>query len=235
MPSIELRCRSGRLPEQVLVELQAALTPNESDMSLAGQLVRSEIRLDCERGVDVHGVPFHPYSTDHPYYYNAGTCGGKYDKETKGASKRMNTRLTKAGVTTGGVSSTGRTVKFASYAAFKAAFGRPNVDLMGVQAPHMLDAIVVVVNGHTMGGAVGDDETFSEERDNGMATSPATQVQIGIYDTEAAERASGHNNGTKTLPQRQFFGISDGARVQVRDMLQRRLIQRARRALRGGA
>jgi hypothetical protein len=192
--------------------------------------------MKTSQGIGADGTPFQPYSTKHPYYYNPGTRGGKFwdktHKEQQGAAKRMEKKLTGAGAKAS-VSSTGRTVKFASYAAFKAAFGRPGVDLMGVQAPHMLDAIVVSVNGrrsNQIDAKLWNDETFSAVQDD---ESPASAALIGIYDEEAAKRASGHQYGNRTLPIRRFFGISEDARAKVRDTLHRRLLMRARRALRG--
>ena len=74
-------------------------------------------------------------------------------------------------------------VKFDSYAAFKASLGRGGiVDLLGVSAPHMLQSIVTKTTGSMSG-------------------------EIGIYGPEA-DRAEGHNLGTRHLPKREFFGVS---------------------------
>lgn len=230
MATIELRAKNGTAPETVLVTLMAALQPNESDMALAGQIIRSDIREKTAEGIDVGGVPFQAYVTGHPYYYNPDTRGGKF---TEGMAKKRSRpkwlqQFTDA-VYEGQVkgvreSSTERTIRFESYGAFKAMFrGSAVVDLMGIQAPHMLDAIVVTVNG----------QDFTKESSTSNSGGPAGSVTIAIYDTEAAKRASGHNNGTKTLPRRHFFGISNDARQRVANSLERRLLARARRALKG--
>jgi hypothetical protein len=229
MASIELRTASGRKPEQVFLDLKTSLMPNESDMALAGQLVRSAIRKNTAAGIDVDGSPFPAYATGHPYYYNPGTRGGKMSEST-GATARFHKKLVNKGVANKGVSRTGRTVKFENYAAFKAAFGRDGVDLQGVQAPHMLDAIVVVVNGRPVNEApvtfsVGDVQVSSE------SSQPASAVTIAIYDERAAAIGSGHQYGTRTLPRRKFFGISQDAKERVLKMLKQRLMARARKSL----
>jgi hypothetical protein len=229
MASVELRALSGRKPEQVFLDLKTSLMPNESDMALAGQLVRSQIRKDTAAGIDVDGAPFAPYATNHPYYYNPGTRGGKM-QETEKATARFHKKLEKKGVANKGVSRTGRTVKFENYAAFKSAFGRDGVDLQGIQAPHMLDAIVVAVNGRQVNDqpvsfAVGDLQVSSE------SSEPASAVTIAIYDERAAAVGSGHQYGNKTLPRRKFFGASQGARERVVKLLKKRLMARARKSL----
>lgn len=230
MSTIELRARNGSDPEKVLVAVMAALQPNESDMALAGQIIRSDIREKTAEGIDVDGVPFQAYATGHPYYYNPDTRGGKFTESM--AKKRSRPKWLQQfanAVWEGQVkgvreSSTERTIRFESYGAFKAMFrGDSVVDLMGIQAPHMLDAIVVLVNG----------QDFTKRGSMSDTGSPAGSVTIAIYDAEAAKRASGHNNGSKTLPRRHFFGISNDARQRVADSLERRLLARARRALKG--
>lgn len=80
-------------------------------------------------------------------------------------------------------------IKFASYAAFKSSLGRTAVDLLGPSAPHMLQGMVVKTTGPTSG-------------------------LIGIYGPEA-DRAEGHNLGTRRLPKREFFGASPDDEVMM--------------------
>jgi hypothetical protein len=214
--SIELRTSSGRTPEQVLLDLGDAFKTNSTDMALAGQLVRSDIRERTARGVDVSGAPFKPYSTKGPYYYNPASRGGKFKKAAdKQSAKRLAKKIG------GETSRTGLTIKFESYAAFKAAFGRSTVDLQGVAPPHMLDAIVVKVNGADVGSSVSE------------STSDADSVTVGIYDADAAARASGHQYGNRTLPERKFFGLSSDGKTLILQMLSKRIKLRARKALKG--
>ncbi len=215
---ITLRAASGRDPDEVFVDLERALTPTVSDMALAGELVKTDIRDKTASGVDVDGAPFAPYSTSHPYYYNPATAGGKFAAgslgATQGAAKRLKKKLGDAG-RGGELSSTRRTIRFDSYADFKSSFGRGNVDLFGVFPPHMLDAMVVQVDGGVVSPGSADQ-------------TPASVATVGIYDADAAARASGHNEGTSTLPKRRFFGISTEAARRVRDVIFARLIARAK-------
>lgn len=124
------------------------------------------------RGVDLNGSAFTPYSQRGPYYYypNRGATPGARRASAGRLGKKIGAGVrTRVGL------------KFASYAAFKAALGRGTVDLFGPRAPHMLQAIVVKSSGLLGGGT------------------------IGIYGPEA-DRATGHNTGFGHLPKREFFG-----------------------------
>jgi hypothetical protein len=92
----------------------------------------------------------------------------------------------------------GDTIKFSSYAAFKQALGRSGVDLTGPRAPHMLQAIEVRAGGSRAG--INDQ--------SGGSDAPCSEFAIGIYSSEKAAIASGHNNGTQHLPKRKFLGTS---------------------------
>ncbi len=216
MPSIEFTTNSGKDPSRSFELAADAMKVTVGDLALAGQLIRSDIRESTAKGYDVYGSQFAPYSTKGPDYYSPSRAGGKFarvdDKKAKSAAARLVRKLDQ-----GSLSSTGRTIKFASYAAFKAAFGRTNVDLQGVVAPHMLDAIVVSVDGHPM-------------RDSGGSQKATTAtVTVGIYGEEA-KRASGHNFGTRTLPRRKFFAISDRVYKRIGEVLLDRIGTRVRRA-----
>jgi hypothetical protein len=90
---------------------------------------------------------------------------------------------------------TGYSLKFDSYADLKRALRRAGrVDLTGIRAPHMLQAIVAKV------------------QEQGRGQFDAT---LGIYGEEAA-RAEGHNEGNPRtkLPQRRFF---DSSRQDIED------------------
>lgn len=210
---IELNTASGRLVDQVLIDLETVFKTTTGDLQLAGELVRTDIRTKTAAGLDVDGSPFAPYSKNGPYYYNPSTAGGKVaggeDKAARSAAKRLLKKITAKGGS-GDLSRTGRTIKFEDYGAAHQAFGRPNVDLQGFQAPHMLDAMVVLVDGRE---ATAND------------ASPAAKVVVAIYGEEAA-RAEGHNTGAGHLPKRRFFGVSKEAVDRVRQLLRERILAR---------
>jgi hypothetical protein len=125
------------------------------------------------------------------------------------------------------VQKTGKGLKFSSYAALKAAFGRLTVDLRGLVAPHMLQAMVVRVLEFFLGS---DTNTFQPLPT--VSIEPATEFTIGVYGTEA-ERARGHQKGNPRthLPQRKFLGANDRDKtLMVNDILSR-MAARVRNAL----
>jgi hypothetical protein len=209
----------GFAPEAMAAAVKRAIQPTVGDMLTAGQIIRANIRERTAQGLDLSGAAFAPYSTKGPYYYNPGTRGGKFRSSGAAHEKRAARNMVRSLGGNGTLSRTGRSIKFDSYAAFKAAFGRAAVDLMGIQAPHMLDAIVVRVGSTELAAAAADVGAM-----DGMG--PADTVTIGIYDSDAVGRARGHNRGTRTLPQREFLGISEadarmalqaiGARIDAR-------------------
>jgi len=89
----------------------------------------------------------------------------------------------------------GDTIRFESYAAFKASLGRGGVvDLTGPRAPHMMQMIQV---------SAGDD-----------------YIRLSIEDPEKAAIGTGHNTGTaRGGKRRHFFGASeaDGA-LMIQDI-----------------
>ena len=87
-------------------------------------------------------------------------------------------------------------IRFESYADFKRSLGRTVVDLTGPSAPHMMQSIVVRVF--------------------------RNRIQVGIYDSQKALIAEGHNLGISgRLPRRQFLGISRKEEVEIkRDILE---------------
>lgn len=150
-----------------------------TDLEVAGQREKTRIIQRTLRGVDFQGRKFAPYSTNGPIYVypqHRGTV-----KARRAAAQRLYRQLGKRGT---GAQRTRLGIRFDSYAAYKASLGRSPgvVDLYGPRAPHMLQAIVVRVEGDT--------------------------IILGIYGEEAL-RASGHNEGIPgRLPQRRFFDIS---------------------------
>jgi hypothetical protein len=205
---INIKTKSGEPLESVVVSLEGILKPRKSDLLLAGQIIRAGIIDRTGRGVDADDRPFAPYDESRPYYYNPSTGGGKFTGQrfTAKAQRAAATRLLRKLENAPGAerSQNGKSIKFPSYGAFKRAFGRSNVDLRGVRAPHMLDAIVV------------------QAVDEGG--------KIGIYDPRAATIASGHTTGIRPrgMPLRKFFAFNRRDIQDVKDLVRAQMLERLR-------
>lgn len=199
--------RTGDQVMEAFSDLEKATTVTIGDLLYAGQRQRTRILQRTARGVDVNETAFHPYSLKGPIYYYPG----KNNKSRKAAVNRVSKKigisgnsktLRVAGARGQYVQKTRLGLKFSSYAALKAAFGRLNVDLRGLKAPHMLQALIVRVADFVLGNP---DQTFQPLPT--VSLEPASEMTIGIYGFEA-ERASGHQNGRGHLPQRRFLGAN---------------------------
>lgn len=224
MSGATLTTPSGGSVERFILDLQHVVSPTEGDAIYSAQRQRTRILDRTARGIDVDGTPFAPYSTNGPYYYypNGRVGNAKFGaKQNKAAADRLIKKLgnsprstvmsaPKIGSLFGidyagediGYQKTrdGQGIKFASYAAFKAALARTGVDLRGPRAPHMLQAITI---GVSFERSAADINLGLNDRAN-----PVQEVVIGIYGDEAA-RASGHNEGIPgRLPQRRFLGAN---------------------------
>jgi len=207
MPSaVAVKTSGGGDPVNLVIGWKKALKPTADDLVYAGQRQRTRILERTARGVDVDEKPFRLYSDRGPYYYNpngrlsAALRGRISEGQQKGAARRFLTKIAtreergRSGAPR--LSRTGRTIRFDSYGDFKHWLGRTTVDLRGPRAPHMLQAITVKTNGDA-------------------------ELVLGIYG-EPAERATGHNVGTRRLPQRKFFGASaEDAKRMIRDLYER--------------
>lgn len=113
---------------------------------------------------------------------------------------------------------TGVSVKYESYGDFKfRGLGRTNVDLTGPRAPHMLQALVVSVDGSQFGNR--SDVPLRGLRE------PADSVAVGIYGEEA-DRAEGHNEGAGRLPRRRFVDATDEDMDTMAEMVADRIVRR---------
>lgn len=160
------------------------LQPRPEELLAAGHRQRTRIIDRTKRGLDWKGQPFAPYSTKGPYYYYPAHHSRSERSRRKAASRIMR-KIEKSKYGKGSrLTRSGLGIRFENYAEFKRSFGRSNVDLTGIRAPHMLQSIVVRTQGST--------------------------IVIGIYDKRKADIASGHNQGIPgRLPRRHFFDISD--------------------------
>ena len=196
-PGFSFRSTRGGDPVDRIKALKKAVQITEGDILYAGQRQRTRILDRTRAGVDMDGSPFARYSTKGPYYYNpTGGQAGRSLESQVSATKRLKRKIEKGKPGGGGMrlSRTGRTMVFEDgYAGFKAWLGRIGVDLTGPRAPHMMQAIQTKVEGLKM-------------------------LILGIYGPKA-DIAQGHNEGTRHLPRRHFFGASSADLKQmVRDI-----------------
>ncbi len=241
--------RTGDQVVSLFDATEKTVQPTIGDLLYAGQRQRSRILQRTARGVDVNDTAFSPYSLNGPVYYYPGNLsntkqfiGPKTKIQAKAirarelATKRIGDKLglsnqnSRTVVRTPGarnqyVQKTGRGLKFSSYAALKAAFGRNNVDLRGLRAPHMLQAMIVRVQEFVLGNP---EQAFQPIPD--VAQEPASEVTIGIYGQEA-QRARGHQNGIRHLPKRKFIGANDRDREQMLVDISIRIQTRVRKLL----
>lgn len=212
----------GKDPVEAARELEVAVQPTAGDLLLAGQILRSRIVQRTAQGLDADGAPFAPYSTKGPFYfYPDGGAGRTHEQRAKQAAGRHKK--------TGKIGQRTRLgIKYDSYAAAKAAQGRGNVDLFGlVQHPHMLNAMVVKAGGAEIDQAGEGFFGGGSELDAFGQSTPTSQLHIGFYGEEA-ERAKGHNEGTKHLPRRHFFDASADDLKLMSDAMGQRMLARAK-------
>lgn len=222
---LRFRGKSGDSVDQVFADLEKAAQPTIGDLLFAGQRQRSRILMRTSRGIDADGGTFAPYSLKGPvYYYPGKTATGRRKSVKRIADKLGITGNRKVinvkGATTQYVQKTTLGLKFSSYAALKAAFGRLNVDLRGIVAPHMLQALIVRVMEFTLG-----DNAKAYQPLPNVATEPADQINIGIYGAEAI-RANKHQKGLGNMPRRKFIGANgEDQKLMIQDILSRMLIR----------
>ncbi len=197
--------------------------PTVGDLLYAGQRQRTRILERTAKGVDVNETSFHPYSSRGPVYYYPGKGAKNRRAAVTRTARKLGIRL-KGGPNQKGVGVTRLGIKFPNYAAMKAAFGRTVVDLRGLSAPHMLQAVLVKVAGVIVGGTDSQADFTNKQ--------PANEIILGIYGEEGA-RASGHNEGRGHLPKRKFFGASDSDKTLVLADILTRVSFRVRQALGG--
>jgi hypothetical protein len=197
-------------PESVVLKWSGGKVAAD-DASYAINRQKNRILERTARGVDVDGRPFAPYSTNGPYYYypNARVGNSSFtERQNKAAASRLKRKLERGAAKNAAgemrLTRTGKGIVFQSYAAFKRWLGRTAVDLRGPRAPHMLQALVVKISGN-----------------------PVTEARLGIYGAEA-ERASGHNYGSRRLPRRKFLGANESDKKSILADIKARIMERLR-------
>jgi hypothetical protein len=175
-----------------LVRIRKAVQVTKADLLYAVQRQRTRVLDRTQSGLDANGRAFKAYSQNGPYYFYPSAHLGTSKAAIK-TRKRAVSRILKLtggyadyafekGLSSVGGAKTrdGLGIRFESYADAKASFGRAGVDLFGLtNHPHMLQALEVQVPSDT-------------------------EARLGVYG-EAAGRARGHNEGTKSLPKREWL------------------------------
>ena len=217
MAEFNFKTSGGKDPAMFVLDIAQAARPTVGDALFAAQRQRSRIVQRTYKGVDVDGAPFEPYNSTRPYYYYPSGRVGR-DKFTIKQNKAAVNRFLKktAGPSEfyfehqgverafGSPTRGGQGIRYASYQDFKESLGRAGVDLTGAKAPHMLQAIVVSVNGRDFG--------TTDSGGGGGGREAAEEFAIGIYGA-AGGRAKGHNTGFNPRwsrrHQRRFVGASN--------------------------
>jgi hypothetical protein len=214
--------------------IHALSTPTVGDQLYVGQIFRSRIRQRTLSGVDVNGVPFAPYSTNGPYYFypnkEAGSVRGGSGTRRLTQEQVRHARSTAAKNRQAKIGAPGvRTpygIRYASYAAAKAAHGAMGVNLYGMeQHTHMLDTMLVKAGGSEINQASGD-LNFGSQFSSFEQNTPETLLVIGFYGPEA-ERAKGNNEGTSKLPKREFFALNPDDLRLAEQAIAERMMDRA--------
>lgn len=200
------------------------------DLMYVGQGYRARIRERTFAGIDVNGAPFAAYSTKGPIYFSPNrsstdgrTAAGRQARATASANRHAKTGRIGIRTATG--------IKYESYGAMKSALGRSNPDLYGAeQHTHMLDTMLVKAGGSESVG--GDVFGLGNEGDEFAAfeqNQPASQLILGFYGPEE-DRARGNNEGTHTIPKREFFALNASDLAWGEKAIALRMEIRARRA-----
>lgn len=196
--------------------IQVAAQPTEGDLiyALGRQVERIQIRT--EQGMDYRGAAFAPYSPRGPYYFSPFRRGSRLQRQQVALHhSRFYGGERKRGSTA---------VKYASYAAFKAARGVSVPDLGGMEGS-LLPNIMVNVGGMHRAG-----EASSVSLDSYPI--PASYGELGIYSQPAARIAQAHNDGVPgRLPQRSFIGVSDEDGEAIQTDIAERVQARLARAI----
>ena len=221
--------------ESIRYQLQCLTTPTAGDLLDVGTKFRIRIRNSTFRGVDANGAPFAPYSTKGPYYLyvNRDAAGS-----IRGASEAV--KASRATAAKGRHAATRRLgvrtpygIRYASYAAAKAAHGVANVNLYGMeQHPHMLDKMVVRAGGMEEDMSM-EGLAIGGEMDVFEGDVPTNNFTIGFYGDEAL-RAQGNNEGTGKIPQRNFFALNAEDLAMGERIIAQRMTIRAQRGGGGG-
>ena len=207
----------GSNPVDYVRRISVAAQPTEGDIKYALGRHAQRVQERTANGIDYQGSAFAPYSTRGPYYHDpsresrfAGYTTLKMRRNVAQHHARFYGGVHKRGTTT---------VKYESYAAFKAARGVGAVDLGGMEGS-LLPAIRI---------RVGDEMGVDEAANVGLESfpQPASEGSFGIYDEPMARIAEGHNNGIPgRLPQRMFIGVSDEDAARIVSDINLRILER---------
>lgn len=222
--------KKGSETDAVFANMENAARPTVGDLLYVGQRQRSRILERTARGLDMDERPFAPYSRKGPIYYYPGKNAKNRRAAVNSVAKQIGmkgnnpkTFTAKGWKEAHTVQKTRLGLKFSSYAALKAAFGRYFVDLRGLKAPHMLQAIIIRVGEFVASDFLPLPTARIEASDT---------LKIGIYGPES-ERASGHQTGVpkRNLPKRKFLGLNQRDKTLILADVVARMRARVRAAL----
>lgn len=195
------------------IRLKARVT--DGDMLHALGLHIRRIQQRTLQGLDYRGRPFAPYSIHGPYYYSPNGSSHLEKQQVALHHSRYYGGERKRG---------GTSVKYDSYAAYKAARGVTVPDLGGMEGS-LLPNIMANV-----GGLHNADDAAGVNLDSYPA--PCTYGEFGIYVEPAAKIAGYHNRGSGSrLPQRAFLGVSDDDAALIRADIIARIQARVDKAI----
>jgi len=229
----------GDDPRLAIRQVVSALsTPTVGDMLYIGQLFRSGIRERTFAGIDADGQPFAPYSTRRYYFYPNREVGsvrppasGRIQPGGAGSSQVRAARRTAAKGRYSKTDRVGTRTPFGirydgGYAEAKAAHGRANVDLYGLeQHTHMLDVMLVKAGQWALQEDVLEGDAVATAN---REVQPANDLELGFYGPEAG-RAEGNNEGTgRGGVKREFFKLSEQDLLIGETALAERMMWRAR-------
>lgn len=201
--------------ERLANNLESTAFATAGDLAFAMDHQQQRILGRTARFVDYEENPFKEYDEKRPYYYypdGAGLSKSAHQARIAGIHAKTGGTRTKTGI------------RYESYAAFKRALGSLGVDLRGPEDPHMLDLMIVKVDGVSF--------KFGQF-DYNLLPRPANTITLGIYETEKGQIAAAHNEGLGRMPQREFFAISSNDKDRIIADIEMRLKRRFERKFNG--
>lgn len=195
--------------ETILTKVQ----PTQGDILWATARQARRIQERTVSGLDINQSAFAPYSVAKPFYHTPRTDGSLRSRRE---ASLHHARFYGAHRARGSVS-----VRYESYATFKASRGVLQPDLGGMEG-RLLSNMEISVDGNTYSLDAAERIGLNE------SVAPGSIGGIGIYGEEAAKIGLAHNTGvpSRNLPQRHWMGISDGDLAMISEDIKTRVMER---------
>lgn len=199
--------------QQFFAAILKKIKPTQGDILWATARQARRIQERTVSGMDIHQNAFAPYSTSRSYYHTPRT-GGSIRSRREAALHHA--RFYGAHRSKGSTS-----VRYESYASFKASRGVVQPDLGGMEG-RLLSNMEISVDGSTYSLEAAEHVALNE------SVAPGSMGGIGIYGEEAARIGLAHNTGvpSRNLPQRHWMGISDADLELISDDIKQRVLER---------